>query len=102
MSDSDAYRGIGHPRIWLSSVTESSTQGARRSGKESQMTERMNLPVLPLRDFVLFPGVAAPINAAAASARDGTPGRSSRRPGETAIAVSLFMGLIIGSDSFSP
>ena len=27
------------------------------------MTERMNLPVLPLRDFVLFPGVAAPINA---------------------------------------
>ncbi len=27
------------------------------------MTERMTLPVLPLRDFVLFPGVAAPINA---------------------------------------
>jgi ATP-dependent Lon protease len=27
------------------------------------MTERMTLPVLPLRDFVLFPGVTAPINA---------------------------------------
>jgi ATP-dependent Lon protease len=27
------------------------------------MSERMNLPVLPLRNFVLFPGVAAPINA---------------------------------------
>ena len=27
------------------------------------MTERLTLPVLPLRDFVLFPGVTAPINA---------------------------------------
>ncbi|HKV10200.1 MAG TPA: endopeptidase La [Thermoanaerobaculia bacterium] len=27
------------------------------------MTERMTLPVLPLRDFVQFPGVTAPINA---------------------------------------
>ncbi|HEX5718609.1 MAG TPA: endopeptidase La [Thermoanaerobaculia bacterium] len=27
------------------------------------MSERMTLPVLPLRDFVLFPGVTAPINA---------------------------------------
>jgi ATP-dependent Lon protease len=27
------------------------------------MTERMTLPVLPLRDFVLFPGVTAPIQA---------------------------------------
>src|SRR3954463_3403953 len=27
------------------------------------MTERMTLPVLPLRDFVLLPGVTAPINA---------------------------------------
>ena len=27
------------------------------------MTERLNLPVLPLREFVLFPGVAAPIQA---------------------------------------
>ncbi|HYO13394.1 MAG TPA: endopeptidase La [Thermoanaerobaculia bacterium] len=27
------------------------------------MTERMTLPVLPLRDYVLFPGVTAPINA---------------------------------------
>jgi ATP-dependent Lon protease len=27
------------------------------------MSERMNLPVLPMRDFVLFPGVTAPINA---------------------------------------
>jgi ATP-dependent Lon protease len=27
------------------------------------MSERMNLPVLPLRNFVLFPGVTAPINA---------------------------------------
>src|ERR1700730_13824031 len=27
------------------------------------MTELLNLPVLPLRDFVLFPGVAAPIQA---------------------------------------
>jgi ATP-dependent Lon protease len=27
------------------------------------MSERMALPVLPLRDFVLFPGVTAPINA---------------------------------------
>jgi len=27
------------------------------------MTERMNLPVLPLRDMVLFPGVTAPISA---------------------------------------
>jgi ATP-dependent Lon protease len=27
------------------------------------MSERMSLPVLPLRDFVLFPGVTAPINA---------------------------------------
>ena len=27
------------------------------------MTERMTLPVLPMRDFVLFPGVTAPINA---------------------------------------
>ena len=27
------------------------------------MDERMTLPVLPLRDFVLFPGVTAPINA---------------------------------------
>jgi len=27
------------------------------------MTELLNLPVLPLRDFVLFPGVTAPIQA---------------------------------------
>src|SRR6476661_3667430 len=27
------------------------------------MNERLTLPVLPLRDFVLFPGVTAPINA---------------------------------------
>src|SRR5436190_2411039 len=27
------------------------------------MSERLTLPVLPLRDLVLFPGVAAPINA---------------------------------------
>ena len=27
------------------------------------MSERLNLPVLPMRDFVLFPGVSAPINA---------------------------------------
>src|SRR3990172_2958222 len=27
------------------------------------MTERLTLPILPLRDMVLFPGVAAPINA---------------------------------------
>ncbi len=27
------------------------------------MSERLNLPVLPMRDFVLFPGVTAPINA---------------------------------------
>src|SRR5215470_12847844 len=27
------------------------------------MSERLNLPVLPLRDFVLFPGVTAPIQA---------------------------------------
>ena len=27
------------------------------------MSERLTLPVLPLRDFVLFPGVTAPINA---------------------------------------
>jgi ATP-dependent Lon protease len=27
------------------------------------MTERVTLPVLPLRDYVLFPGVTAPINA---------------------------------------
>jgi ATP-dependent Lon protease len=27
------------------------------------MTERLTLPVLPMRDFVLFPGVTAPINA---------------------------------------
>ena len=27
------------------------------------MSERMTLPVLPLRDLVLFPGVTAPINA---------------------------------------
>jgi ATP-dependent Lon protease len=26
------------------------------------MTERLTLPVLPLRDFVLFPGVTTPIN----------------------------------------
>src|SRR5947209_1339475 len=31
--------------------------------KEIEMTERLTLPVLPLRDFVLFPGVTAPINA---------------------------------------
>src|SRR5436189_4048394 len=29
----------------------------------SKMAERLTLPVLPLRDLVLFPGVTAPINA---------------------------------------
>ncbi|HXU45039.1 MAG TPA: endopeptidase La [Thermoanaerobaculia bacterium] len=27
------------------------------------MSERLNLPVLPMRDFILFPGVTAPVNA---------------------------------------
>jgi ATP-dependent Lon protease len=31
--------------------------------REDLMTERMNLPVLPLRDMVLFPGVTTPISA---------------------------------------
>jgi ATP-dependent Lon protease len=45
------------------------------------MTERMTLPVLPLRDFVLLPGVTAPINAGkpatlkAIEAALNTPGR---------------------------
>src|SRR5436305_2369167 len=45
------------------------------------MTERLTLPVLPLRDFVLFPGVTAPINAGkpatlrAIEAALNTPGR---------------------------
>src|SRR5262245_60382539 len=34
-----------------------------RHGKEIEMTERLTLPVLPLRDFVLFPGVTTPLNA---------------------------------------
>jgi ATP-dependent Lon protease len=45
------------------------------------MSERMTLPVLPLRDFVLFPGVTTPINAGrpstlrAIEAALATPGR---------------------------
>ena len=45
------------------------------------MSERMTLPVLPLRDFVLLPGVTAPINAGkpatlkAIEAALNTPGR---------------------------
>src|SRR5436305_5823746 len=31
--------------------------------EENPMSERLTLPVLPLRDFVLFPGVTMPINA---------------------------------------
>src|SRR6266571_6632212 len=43
------------------------SQSAREAGVNSQledlMSERMTLPVLPLRDAVLFPGVSTPIGA---------------------------------------
>src|SRR5579885_902124 len=48
---------------------------------ETRMSERMTLPVLPLREFVLFPGVTTPINAGrpstlrAIEAALATPGR---------------------------
>src|SRR6185436_14168835 len=38
-------------------------QAPVQRGGETQMSERLTLPVLPLRDFVLFPGVTTPINA---------------------------------------
>ena len=40
------------------------------------MTERMTLPVLPLRDFVLLPGVTAPINAGKPATLQGHRGRA--------------------------
>src|SRR4029078_8796596 len=43
------------------------------------MSERKSLPVLPLKDFVLFPGVTTPINA-------GRPG--TLRAIETALATT--------------
>src|SRR5436305_12363408 len=63
MSDQRANLGIDASVIWLSWVQDRGSSEASRSGKEIQMTERMTLPVLPLRDFVLLPGVTAPINA---------------------------------------
>src|SRR4051812_19370574 len=63
MSDQHANLGIDAAVIWLSWVQDRGSSEASRSGKEIQMTERMTLPVLPLRDFVLLPGVTAPINA---------------------------------------
>src|ERR1044071_6328334 len=63
MSDQHASPGIDASVIWLSWVRDREPSEASRSSKEIQMTERMTLPVLPLRDFVLLPGVTAPINA---------------------------------------
>src|SRR3954470_2457425 len=63
MSDQHASYGIDASVIWLSWVRDREPSEASRSSKEIQMTERMTLPVLPLRDFVLLPGVTAPINA---------------------------------------
>src|SRR4051794_5301684 len=63
MSDQHANSGIDAAVIWLSWVQDRDPSEASRSSKEIQMTERMTLPVLPLRDFVLLPGVTAPINA---------------------------------------
>jgi ATP-dependent Lon protease len=63
MSDRDASIGMDASGIWLCWVHDREPSEGTRSGKETQMTERMTLPVLPLRDFVLLPGVTAPINA---------------------------------------
>src|SRR4051812_31495961 len=63
MSDQHANPGIDAAVIWLSWVRDREPSEVSRSSKEIQMTERMTLPVLPLRDFVLLPGVTAPINA---------------------------------------
>src|SRR3954469_1480498 len=63
MSDQHASYGIDASVIWLSWVRDQGPSEAPGSSKEIQMTERMTLPVLPLRDFVLLPGVTAPINA---------------------------------------
>src|SRR5436305_1963662 len=63
MSDQHANPGIDASVIWLSWVRDREPAEVPRSSKEIQMTERMTLPVLPLRDFVLLPGVTAPINA---------------------------------------
>src|SRR4051794_8813450 len=69
------------PLLWLSWVRDHDPSEAPRSSKEIQMSERRTLPVLPLRDFVLLPGVTAPINAGkpatlkAIEAALNTPGR---------------------------
>src|SRR5262245_41696836 len=62
MSGRRADPGISGPMAWLFSMRPPPPE-ASRSAKENQMTERMTLPVLPLRDFVLSPGVTAPITA---------------------------------------
>src|SRR5262245_15994647 len=62
MSGRRADPGINSPVPWLFSMRPHTSE-VSRPAKETQMTERMALPVLPLGDFVLFPGVTAPINA---------------------------------------
>jgi ATP-dependent Lon protease len=50
------------PRAGIDAAAEPGT-APERGHQEMRMTERMTLPVLPLREFVLFPGVTAPIQA---------------------------------------
>src|SRR6202166_2645161 len=58
----EAPRNFESPDEGFASRTPHPPQRGKRESR-SQMTERLNLPVLPLREFVLFPGVAAPIQA---------------------------------------
>ena len=66
-------------------VRGSRADSAWRPGlRECEMTERLTLPVLPLRDVVLFPGVTTPIGAG----RPGDPARHrgrARDPGEAGL-----------------